>query len=71
MTDVNGSTGQIKAGIGLPCACEIWVFPNQGPAESGSTTTAKMYGLARMAVTEKQEKEQVCEKQPGKKNRGS
>ena len=67
----NGSSGLIKAGTALPRACEIWVFPNQAPAESRPPTTANIYGLDTMALTEKQEETgQVCEKQPGKKNRG-
>ena len=45
MTDVtNGLSEQIKAGTVLPRACEIWLLPNQGPADSGPTTTANIYG---------------------------
>ena len=63
VTDVtNGSSEQMKAGTELTRTCEIWAFLNQGQAAYGPTTTANMYCLDTMALTEKQqEKVQVCE----------
>ena len=38
---------------------------------SSCVIPAYMNALETMALTEKQQEEQVCEKQPGKNNRGS
>ena len=43
----------------------------KGNALSSCVTTACMNGLETTALTEKQEKVQVCPKHPGKNSRGS
>ena len=43
----------------------------KGNVLTSCVTSAYMNALGMMAVTEKQQKVQICETQPGKNNRGS